>query len=577
MKLNKLLSGVNINKIMLNNKSIFKKDCTFNVEYLHINSKQVKKNSLFFALCGFSLNGQDFIKEAVLNGASVVVCEEVTKYVQNVVYVIVNDVRKTMATVAANFFGRPHKKIKIIGITGTCGKSSSSYIMHQLLSKLNFQNNKDSANNKLQNINISCKPRVNDTISQNQDCNNHILDNEIKSQQDDLNKIKCGYIGTNAIFIGDKKMRPSLTTPDPIELFDLLNQMVKEKCEFCVMEISAHAIYLNKIYGIEFEALCLTNISQDHLDFFKDIKTYSKTKESLFYNFKSKNIILNLDDKIGRKILKTLVKNKANNNLYGFSSKENFAKKISKKYNIKTLYFRQILMSLTKTLFNVQPYNFLNKCSINNRLIKGKLSFALQTNLVGKYNLQNICISLCVLDSLGIDFFEIKHFLNNLNIEGRFNVYNYNNKINFILDYAHTPQSTRCFLSCVKKVSKALNIIVIGCPGNRDELKRKITGKIISKADYIVLTSDNPKYENPNKIIRQIYEGVTKNKKNDTYLIEDRLYAIKFALSLAVKLNQKVNILLVGKGVENYQDYNNIHISYSDLEQIMLYTNKKAD
>ena len=504
MKLCCLLQNVGVKGVFFNNKSVKINELNINVLSLTQNSKTATKNSLFFALSGGSLNGESFVIEAINNGATVVVAQNKIKVTKNVVLVVVKNVRIAMAKISALFYENAHKKLKIIGITGTNGKSSCTYIIHSVLQKLSKKNK----------------------------------------------NLKCGLIGTNAVFIGNKKLEATLTTPDPILLHELFYKMVQAKVKICVMEISSHSIYWNKIYGLNFECIALTNVKCDHLDFFKTKQLYKQQKENLFYNYKSKNVVLNLNDKTGKKILNNLIKNNTKQNILTFSSKQNilFKNKLNNRQNIQTLTYKNLNKKGFETSFKI---NFKN----SQNLVK--------TNLLGEINVQNLCLCFLALQSLNLCDTKVLECFKNLYIEGRLNIFNFNKKINFILDYAHTFSSTKAVLKIIKNINNAKNFIVIGSPGNRDEFKRKKTSKICKKFGTVILTSDNPKYENPYKIMEEMKKG---NKK--AILIENRENAIKYAFELAKKTNKKANIIVLGKGIENYQDYNNNHFPYSDLTVI---------
>ncbi len=501
MKLNTLLNGVDILSIFYNNLPTIKQKCNINVEKITLSHNECTPNSLYFALKGASFNGENFISEAIRQKATVIVSEKFVKLNNPAFMIIVENARKAMAQIAANFYERAHKKLKIIGITGTNGKSSCGYILKSLLDKL--------------------------------------YDKKIG--------FKSALIGTNAVMIGSKRLEATLTTPDPIKLHELFYKIYQDKCKVVVMEISAHSIYLNKIYGLSFEALCLTNIKSDHLDFFKTQSAYIKTKESLFLNYPSRLYVLNLNDKYGNKIFDLLKENK---NVLGYK------KNCYLKHSNQVAQYKQRRMGLNSSEFSVY---FKNKV------------YNLKSSLTGEINIQNICLAICVLHQLNIKMSKIAPLLKTLDVEGRLNIFEYSKNIRFILDYAHTFSSTKEVLKIVKKYSKRKIITVIGAPGNRDEFKRKKTASIVKKFGDIILTSDNPKYENPYKIMEEMKKGAT----SETPLIENRENAIKYALKKAIESNKKYNILVLGKGIETYQDYNGKHIYYSDLNTILTFINNE--
>lgn len=496
MRLNKLLKNIKNLKIFINNKPCFKSKIFAEVSDVCINSQDAKKNSMFIALKGSALNGENYIFEAIKNGASVIVSENKLNVPKQICLIVVQNARKFLALVAAAFYNNAHKKLKIIGITGTNGKSSCAYILHHVFTKISEKNN----------------------------------------------NFKCGLIGTNAVFINKQKFEATLTTPDPLILHKIFYNMVKSKVKICVMEVSSHSVYFSKIFGINFEVLCLTNVKTDHLDFFKTQKNYEKQKESLFLNYKAKNIVVNLNDKIGKRIVKKLNKKVQ---IWGFKKQG----VINKNLNVKKCLYKYKKQSIKRSVICIN--------------LNGK-KYEFNTNLFSDIYAQNLSLCICVLRCFKVPICKVLKEFSSLYIEGRLNVLNYNSQINFVLDYAHTLSSTKFVLKSIKKVENNKNIIIVGSPGNRDEFKRKKIAKQCLKFGDVILTSDNPKYENPYKIMEEMKKGA--NKKN--LLIENREIAIKFALLNCIKNNKQANIIILGKGIENYQDYNNNHINYSDLKII---------
>lgn len=496
MILCKLLNFVEINGCYLNNKAVKKCDLKINVSALSLNSKTVKKNGLFFAINGTSLNGESYIKDAVLHGARVVVAEKKCNLPTGIVLCVVKNVRKAMAQISANFYEQAHKKLKIIGITGTNGKSSCAYIVHEILSKLNSEN------------------------------------------------YKCGLIGTNSVFIGNKKIKATLTTPDPILLHEIFYKMVKNGVKVCVMEVSSHSIFFDKIYGIKFECLALTNVKTDHLDFFKTQTNYEQTKLKLFLNYKAKNLVLNGASALTPQIIKN-TKNLGRIFVYE---------------KIKNSNKNEVLKNIQKINYKIVKQT-LNGCEF--LLFYNNKKYNILSNFFGEEYVQNLSLCIGVFSSLKIPLNYVLKHLKMLHTPGRINVIKYSKKINFILDYAHTLSSTKMVLNYVKKLSGNKNIIVVGAPGNRDEFKRKQIAKICAKFGSVILCADNPKYENPYKIMEEMKKGA-----KGALVIENRTIAIVYALKMASKQKTGANIIVLGKGIENYQDYNNNQIPYSDFNTI---------
>lgn len=446
------------------------------IESLFFDSRKTVKNGLFFCLQGVNTNGGKYAAQAIKNGAVAIVCTK--KLNVSATQIVVGDVRCAMAIIAANFYGNPQQKLKIIGITGTSGKTSTSYIMQHIL---NF------------------------------------------------NSKKVGVIGTSGIFIGSKKLAATLTTPDSIELFDILSQMVANNIEYVIMEVSAHAIYYNKVFGINFIAKVLTNVKSDHLDFFKNDTQYQKTKLDFFKT--GRNFVVFGDDAVGYQI-----KQNHTNKTVSFGHN---------KYN--DFLLRDASLSLLKTSFNLVSATEILKIS---------------SRLVGEFNIYNMCAAICTLRLIDCTL-KIEAAIKTLkNLTGRMQSINHGQPFSVIVDYAHTLDSLKNFLNTVKSLSGNKNIIVFGCPGERDSYKRFAMGKLAAEVcDVVVLTADNPASENARRIMWEMQQGA-KQHKTKCYFIENRKAAIKKALLLA---DSSTNVLVVGKGCEDYQIVGDKKLPYSDI------------
>lgn len=478
-------------------------DCTIvgtknkKIEKLCFDSKKTTKNSLFFCILGTKVNGEQYIFEAINNGAVAVVlqksavlhaknvwADKIQNILPNVTYIFVEDVRKTMAIMSANFYNNPQKKLKMIGITGTNGKTSTSYIIAQMLQKF---------------------------------------------------KKKVGVIGTSGIFVGEKKYPANLTTPDSPELFEILAKMVKCKVKYCVMEVSAHAIFFDKTFGINWTVKVLTNVKSDHLDFFKTLKKYQEAKQLFFQT--GNCFVVNGDDKVG----KIIAQNHADiTTTYGYEKQNSF--------------------SISSPKFSFGGSNFDVKFKNN--------LYHFATNLVGKFNLYNFLASIAVLQKLGFSIKKLQKKPQNYQILGRFSAFKLKNNCNVIVDYAHTTDSLFNLLKTIKQISGNKNIIVFGCPGERESKKRFDMGFVAGKfCETIIVTTDNPASENPRRIAFEILCGA---KKTDAkmFFVEDRKKAIKKAFQNAKKDS---NILIVGKGSEEYQIVGDKKVPYSDFDEVKKY------
>jgi len=441
--------------------------------------KRKLKKSCFVCIEGFNFDSHNICEKLEQYGVNFLVCQKKVK--TKLPYVVVKNTRRALGFIANNFYDNPTKKLKIIGVIGTNGKTSTTNILRQLLK---FQN------------------------------------------------IKCSLIGTSGVYINNKRLKETLTTPDPLLLNELFFKMVNAKSEVVVMEISAHAISLNKVDFLQTDVLIFTNFSQDHLDFFKTMENYKSVKFSFFNNLNTKNAIINIDDKAGKELYNK-INNKIKTKTFAITNEADLMAKNLKLY-------------LGKTSFDlIEDYKKNRVCP--------KLSC--------EFNVYNILSAVLTLKQLGYT----KNLTENINklipVKGRFNMKKVKNNSYAIIDYAHTPESLKSVLENIKKLCNKKIIIVFGCPGNRDETKREIMGKIAYDfCEKIIITTDNPKYENPLIICSEILIGA----KDKGVIIEDREKAIEFAYK---NLNNNV-LLIAGKGSETYQDINNLKIKYSDKKAL---------
>lgn len=449
------------------------------INALTCDSKEIVDNGIYFCIKGLKKDGHEFASESIKNGA---VCLVVEKYLDiPTTQILVENVRSAMSYISSVFYETYKSKIKFVGITGTNGKTTTTFLLREILQKLGK---------------------------------------------------KVGLIGTQGIYINSLMLPATLTTPDPIDLHKTIKDMEMNGCEYCVMEVSAHAIALNKIDNINYDVVGLSNITQDHLDFFFNMENYIKCKSSLFDVKHAKSGVINIDAKYNKDIAK-----KANIEILT----------IGKDADLKLLELEQAFKGT----------NF--KLEYNNS------KYSASTNLIGDYNISNIMMALGVLLNLG---FNIKEIINVIKthefvVPGRFNLLKTNSNFNVVIDYAHTPDGIKNVLNALGKLQHQKLITVFGCGGNRDKTKRSEMGDVALKlSDYVIVTSDNPRDENPDMIIDDIVKNM--NAKN-VVRITDRRSAIEYALSIA-KQNDIVAIL--GKGAENYQEIAGKKIHFSDYEVV---------
>lgn len=449
------------------------------IDSLTCDSKEKVSSGIYFCIKGLNSDGHTYAGEAIKNGN---ICLVVEHFVDlPVTQILVENVRSTMSYISSIFFETYKSKMKFVGITGTNGKTTTTFLIREILTILGK---------------------------------------------------KVGLIGTEGVYINHLMLPATLTTPDPISLHKLIKDMDNNGCEYCVMEVSAHAIALNKIDNIYYDVVGLSNITKDHLDFFMTMENYMKCKASLFDYKHAKVGVINTDAKYGKEIAK-----KSNIDILT-TGKDSDINLLEIKHNIKGTTFR---------------FSYLGK------------NYKVHTNLMGDYNVDNILMSIGCLVELGVDIKDIIEVVNThaFVVPGRFNVLSVDAKFNVIIDYAHTPDGIKNVLSAIKCLPISHIITVFGCGGNRDKTKRKEMGATaISLSDFVIVTSDNPRNENPDMIIDDIVRDI---KVDNFVRITDRKSAIEYALSIA-KENDVVAIL--GKGAENYQEINGVKIPFSDYDVV---------
>ena len=444
-------------------------------------SDNIDRDFLFVAIKGNSSDGFDYINIAIGQGASIILCErQPDNLVKNITYIIVKSSRKSYSTICCNFFGNPSKKLKLIGVTGTNGKTTTVSLAHDLMIKMGY---------------------------------------------------KSGLISTNEIKINNKKYKTNLTTPDSYDINMYLRKMVDLEVDFCFMEVSSHSIHQERINSLEFSLCVFTNITHDHLNYHGDFKSYLNTKKRLFDNLRNtQKSLVNIDDKNGT-------------------------------------YMTQNTRSRTYTMSLKKPADFKLRVLENSfEGMKLKIdNIEIQTSLIGNFNAYNILSVTSIAKLLNLNE---KNIYENLTLlkspNGRFEIITKKN-ITAIVDYAHTPDALLNILNTIHSINiNNLKVItVIGCGGGRDKDKRKKMGLIaVNNSSFSVFTSDNPRDEDPEKIIEDMISGIEKIQLKKVMIELDREIAIKLALTM---LNEKCIILVAGKGHEKYQIIKSKKIEFSDV------------
>lgn len=457
-------------------------DTSKEINKIEYDSKKIEKGDIFVAINGYKENGNKYIDAAIKNGAVAVVFQDEVEKIDGITYIKVEDSRIALATMAATYYGNPARKLKLIGVTGTKGKTTTTYMIRDIML----------ASGK-----------------------------------------KIGMIGTICNTYGDVKEESIRTSPESLDLQALLARMVDAGMEYVVMEVSSHALELNRVYGIKFIVGVFTNLSEDHLDFHKTMDNYLNAKAKLFKM--SDFAIINGDDIYAPRLLKMVDIKKAT---YGLDN----------------------AVDLTATDIRVNPSYVEFKMYVN------KMLETIKINIPGRFTVYNALAAIGVCSLFGAQMDAICGALGALRVPGRNEVIELNKTFTVIVDYAHTPASLEAILSSAKRYTKGRIICVFGCGGNRDKEKRAMMGEISGRlADFTIITTDNPRDEKPNEIIADIESGM-KQTRGLYKSIENRRQAIKFAMRIAWKSDV---IIIAGKGHENYQEVENGKKLYFDDKEIV--------
>ena len=478
---------MNLKKILIGLEGLkVKGNLDLEIKGIESNSKNIEEGFLFIAIKGFSVDGHKFISSAIENVATAIMIEEgcdlkALNIPQNITIIMAKNTREALAICSSNFYNNPSSKFKLIGVTGTKGKTTTTFMIKEIMEKAGK---------------------------------------------------KVGLIGTIATYINGKKIKDSdRTTPESLELQKLFNKMVQENVEVVVMEVSSQSLKLHRVDGCEFDLVLFTNFSEDHISEKEhpNMEDYFNSKLKLFNMCKEG--IVNADDLYGSKIPKLFPE--SNITTYGI---DNSAKVLAKDITITNAYV-----------------DFRVKITDRNERVR--------TGIPGRFSVYNSLAAICVAKKFEISPEVIKQALEEVRVPGRSELVNNKRDLTIMIDYAHSPESLQNILQAVKSYTRGRVISVFGCGGDRDSGKRPIMGEISGKiADFTIITSDNPRTEEPQKIVEQIEEGI--KKTNGKYkIVVDRVEAIREAIIMA---NKRDIIVLAGKGHEPYQEINNTKYPFDE-------------
>ncbi len=453
------------------------------INKIEFDSRKIENDDVFVAIRGTVSDGHEFIEKAISLGATAIICDTFpNEIIAGITYVQVKDTNSALAFMATNFYDNPSKKLKLVGITGTNGKTTIASLLYQLFKKAGY---------------------------------------------------KVGLLSTVKIMVDDAEHKATHTTPDSLTLNCYLNEMIENDVEYCFMEVSSHGIHQKRTEGLHFEGGVFSNLSHDHLDYHPTFAEYRDVKKSFFDHLPRTSFALtNIDDKNGLVMLQNTQ-----------------AKKLT--YALKSYadYKAQILEN--------QLSGLLLKINENEVWVK----------LIGTFNAYNLLAIFGTAVELGLEKLEVLRLLSELeSVSGRFQFIVSNQKITAIVDYAHTPDALENVLNTINDIRTKNEqlITIVGCGGDRDKSKRPIMAEIAaSLSDKVILTSDNPRTENPETIIQEMEVGIGPIHYKKSLSITDRKQAIKTACQLA---NQNDIILIAGKGHETYQEINGVRHDFDDMQ-----------
>ena len=477
MKIEEILAGIDVVSVTGTKNRV--------ISGIEFDSRNVNKDSLFVAVKGYKSDGHDFINAAIESGASAIICEILPENQgKDICWIKTGDSAKALGLAASNFFGNPSSSLKLVGVTGTNGKTTIATLLYRMFRRLGY---------------------------------------------------KCGLFSTVCNYINEKELAATHTTPDPIQLNLLLSRMVEEGCDFAFMEVSSHSADQKRIAGLKFEGGIFTNLTHDHLDYHKTFDNYLAAKKSFFDSLpKSSFALVNVDDRNGRVMIQ----------------------------NCQARHY-------TFSVRGMADY----RCTIIEQGFEGMVlkiqGEEVWTRFIGDFNASNLLAVYAATELLGESKKEILTVLSDLHpVPGRLEVIKSPGGISGIVDYAHSPDALLNVIDTINKIREGSVqlITVVGAGGDRDRTKRPKMAAISAEGSTkVILTSDNPRSEDPEKILDEMEVGITHDLKRKTLRIADRHEAIKTAVMLA---NKGDVILIAGKGHETYQEVMGVKHHFDDREEL---------
>ncbi|MDF1525837.1 MAG: UDP-N-acetylmuramoyl-L-alanyl-D-glutamate--2,6-diaminopimelate ligase [bacterium] len=476
MRLQDVMSGIENIQIL--------GDSAVNVASLKYDSRRVLEGDMFAAVQGEKQDGMNFIEDAARRGATTFLVPEGTKKGPEGTFVTASNVRKTLALASRNFFGDPSSRLKVVGITGTNGKTTSSYLVHGILEQAG---------------------------------------------------IDSGLIGTVQYLVGGEVLSAARTTPESPDLFGLMERMVQKGCGACIMEVSSHALVLDRVTGVTLEVAVFMNLTRDHLDFHKDMEAYFRAKATLFESGEVNHKVVNRDDPFGMRLIQEL-----GGDVLTFGMHEG---DISPEGDVKVKAWGSSCRLKT-------PWGPVD----------------VNTALPGRFNLYNIMAAVASCGLLGLDTDTITRGLSSVKrVPGRFESVDRGQPFSAVVDYAHTPDAVQNILENARAITVGRVITVLGCGGDRDTSKRPLMGHTAGRlSDILFVTSDNPRSEDPESIIDDIMEGID-GPSGTVERITDRRTAIDRAVREAKPGDM---VVVAGKGHENYQIIGERILPFSDVDEL---------